>query len=73
MNGTTRSFDEFTNQRKEHISATCLKINKYLLWIPVLPTLLFATSMLSYLKLLGLVKTFSGFILIFGLMSYSLV
>jgi hypothetical protein len=73
MNGSTRLFDTSPNQRQEHISAICLKINKYLLWIPVLPSLFFATSMLAYLKMLGLIRTLPGFMLIFGLLSYTLV
>jgi hypothetical protein len=73
MNGGTRSFDEYTNQRKEHISAICLKINKYLLWIPVLPSLIFATGMQANLKVLGLIRTLPGFMLIFGLLSYTFV
>ena len=73
MNGTTRSFEEFTNRRRERIAEICLKINKYLLWIPVLPSLIFANGMFTYLKTLGLAKTFSSFLLIFGLLSYTLV
>jgi hypothetical protein len=73
MDRITRPLIPEDAKRWERISTLSIRVNKYLLWVPVLPTLFYATSMQTYLKLVGLSKTLPGFILIFGLLSYTLV
>jgi hypothetical protein len=50
-----------------------MRINKYLLWIPVLPALLFSPSIITYLRMAGINNTFPANLLMFGLLSYPVV
>jgi hypothetical protein len=51
----------------------CIKINKYLFWIPVFPMLFLATSEGVAIKLLGMQYTLTALALMVGLLSYPVV
>jgi hypothetical protein len=70
---TPRIYPVEDSPLKKRAAFISIRINKYLLWIPVLPALLFSTNMIAYLRLAGINNTFPANLLMFGLLSYPVV
>lgn len=65
--------DSSENQRKERFAKMGLKINKYVLFIPLIPSLFLATSEVIAVRAAGLQRTLPATMLMTGILAYPLV
>lgn len=73
VNGMTQSTNYRSEPLKERLAKIGLAINKYILPIPIIPFLFFATSIMTEFRALGVQKTWPAVTLMIGLLAYPLM
>jgi uncharacterized membrane protein len=73
MDSETNSADLRENRGMERVAKIALKINKYLLPIPIIPFVLMSTTEVVALSSAGLQRTFPATMLVLSIMAYPIV
>lgn len=73
MNESTRASDTEGNHRKKRLARIGLAINKYVLFIPLIPSLFLAASEVVAVREAGLQRTMPATMLMVGILAYPLV